>query len=142
MARRDGLSSRMLREAAQAARRLADSRETERRASAEGEFPEAAQTAQRVFQVAVEARRSGESGDVSPVLWAPIVVASEMMAAVVVRAYELPGGEETLYDVAAYFTAAFIAGGHGFDRAHFEAWRARSQADTSDGGDALDVEPG
>ncbi len=83
----------------------------------------AAATAQRVYNAIVEARASGESGDVSPVLWGPLTVACEIVAQVVVKAEGMPGDEETLVDVAAYFAAGFIAGGQRFDREHFEAWR-------------------
>jgi hypothetical protein len=82
--------------------------------------------AQRVYVAALEARASGEAGDVSPLLWAPLVTAAEMMAAVVVAANDLDAGDEELrVDIAAYF----IAGGRGFDRAHFDAWRARPTHD-------------
>jgi hypothetical protein len=120
-----GLSSKSLREAAVRARAMARERAAARLDGARAEYPEAAEVAQRVYNSAVEARRSGESGDVSPILWAPLVT-------VVVRATDLPNDDETLYDVAAYFVASFIAGGLGFDRAHFEEWRRRSEADSSD----------
>jgi hypothetical protein len=86
--------------------------------------------AQRVYVAALEARASGEAGDVSPLLWAPLVTAAEMMAAVVVAANDLDAGDEELrVDIAAYFVAGFVAGGRGFDRAHFDAWRARPTHD-------------
>lgn len=129
MAKRGGLSSKALRDAAAAAAAGVRDRAASRAAAAEREHPLAAQVAQRVFNAVVEAERSGESGDVSPVLWAPLAVAAEMMAQVVVEANGLPATEEMHVDVAAYFVAGFLSGGHGFDRAHFDEWRRRSYAD-------------
>lgn len=88
----------------------------------------AAAVAQRVYNAIEEATRTGEAGDVSPLLWGPLAVAGEMMAKVVVRAHGLPADEDTLVDVAAYFVAGFLSGGHGFDRAHFEDWQQRFRA--------------
>lgn len=108
------------------------------RAAAQQQDERAAQVSQRVYNAIVEAKASGESGDVSPLLWGPLAVAAEMMASVVVRANELGERDEELHvDVAAYFVAGFIAGGHGFDAEHFGDWRRRADA-----GVAPEVEPG
>lgn len=120
-----GLSSRVLREAAHEARTAVRERAAAR-VDAE-QHPDAAAVAQRVYNAAVEAKRTGEAGDVSPILWAPLAVAAEMMATVVCEANRLDP-DEYLIDVAAYFTAALLAGGHGFDFAHFEQWRRRTEA--------------
>lgn len=128
-----GLSSKALRELHAAARKAVRTEEP----TDEEKFDEhASAVAQRVYNAARESRASGEAGGVSPLLWAPLAVAAEMMAAVVMEAYSLPGGEETAIDVAAYFVAGFLSGGHGFDVEHFEAWRGRPSAD------AAEVEPG
>jgi hypothetical protein len=97
----------------------------------------AAAVAQRVYNAVHEAKTTGEAGDVSPLLWGPLVVAAEMAAAVVVKANGLPDTEEQRIEVAAYFTAGFLSGAHGFDFAHFERWRQR----TADGAEQ-DPEPG
>lgn len=107
------------------------------RAAAVQQDEEAAQLAQRVYNAAVEAKRTGEAGDVSPLLWAPLAVAGEMMAVVVARANGLPQDEQTLVDVAAYFVAGFLSGGHGFDFEHFEQWRRRSTEVAQDAGSDL-----
>lgn len=134
MTRRKGPAQpKPLRELARSAARAAGAAA----ARAPEEDPEAAQLAQRVYNAVREARRTGESGDVSPLIWAPLAVAAELMAVVVIESNGLPKTEEMHVDVAAYFTAGFIAGGHGFDFAHFEQWRRRSVE-----GDAPDIEPG
>jgi hypothetical protein len=128
------LNSKTMREAAVAARAAVRARVVER----EGESdPDAAAVAQRVYNACVEAKATGEAGDVSPVLWAPLAVAAEMMARVVIRANGLSDTEEMHVDVAAYFVAGFLSGGHGFDHEHFERWRRQSNADATS-----EVEPG
>lgn len=132
------LNSQALRDAAAAARAGVEQRVTARAAAADREHPLAAQIAQRVYNAVVEAEQSGEAGDVSPLLWAPLAVSAELMAQVVVKANRLEGTEEMHEEVAAYFVAGFLAGGLGFDFEHFEQWRRRSaDAATHD-----EVEPG
>lgn len=104
------------------------------RAAAVQHDEQAAQVSQRVYHAIVEGKRTGEAGDVSPLLWGPLAVAAEMMAVVVARANGLPEDEQTLVDVAAYFVAGFLSGGHGFDFEHFEQWRRRSTQSTQDAG--------
>lgn len=82
---------------------------------------EAAAVAQRVYNATHEAKTSGECGDVSPLLWGPVVVAAEMAAAVVVRMDGLKADDAE--DVAAYFVAMQLAAAQFFDFAHFERWR-------------------
>lgn len=94
--------------------------------------------AQRVYNVAHEAKTSGEAGDVSPLLWAPLVVAAEMAAVVVCKAGYVDDTEEMRQEVAAYFVAGFIAGAQRFDREHFEKWRSAA----SEAAGAEEMEPG
>ncbi|MGH2897905.1 MAG: hypothetical protein ACRDMZ_04470 [Solirubrobacteraceae bacterium] len=97
------------------------------RAAAVQQDEQAAQVSQRVYNAIVESKRTGEAGDVSPLMWGPLAVAGEMMAVVVARANGLPQDEDTITDLAAYFVAGLLAGGHGFDFEHFEGWRRRSE---------------
>lgn len=93
---------------------------------------EAAALAQRVYNIVREAEHSGEAGEIHPLLWAPLVVAAEMGAQVIVRANRLDA--ELADDVAAYLVAGLLAGVQGFDFEHFEAWRKQADAVTHDEG--------
>lgn len=102
----------------------------------------AAKVAQRVYNVVHEAKETGEAGDVSPLLWAPLVVASELAAVVIAKSQGLDSeDEELLTDIAAYFVAGMLAGVQGFDREHFEAWREAASTAAQEGAHEQ-VEPG
>lgn len=93
---------------------------------------EAAALAQRVYNVVREAERTGEAGEIHPLLWAPLVVATEMGAQVVVHANRLD--PELTDDVAAYLVAGLLSGVQLFDFEHFEAWRKQADAVAHDEG--------
>lgn len=81
---------------------------------------EAARIAQSVYNAIAEAERTGEAGDVHPLLWGSLVITADLMAQVAVRSERLAA--ERREEVAAYFAAAMLAGVQVFDREHFEAW--------------------
>lgn len=105
------------------------------RAARDSKNAEARDIAQRVYHAATQlsAEVPGDDRPLPLPVLAPVTVAAENVMPGVLALHELPTDDEAYaLDVAAYLVHGFRQMVWGFDRAHFEEWRA-----AQDGGSGM-----